>query len=769
MMKKEAKPRGFLFFFLLFSACGTEVKGVEDPATFQVEIWKSPPVEYYPRLRWWWPGGSVDEEEIKRELHLFKENGFGGVEIQPFTFGLKEENLQEDPEILTVGTEEFFEKIRKTLRIASGLGLKVDITFGSSWPAGGPFIKDGKARQLVMKVERVEGPSLYHNVLPKPEQPEYYNILSFVQDIAKTAGEFDTNLSPVAVVAGKKGVSDYEVEELVDVSYGVNGDTFQWEVPPGVWFLFFIYENFTNQPVFRHAFPGPYTASFVLDHLNRKGIEEMIEGYGKPLIAYTKDYIGTTFEALFLDSFELFSHLPWTDGFLERFRNEMGYDLIPYIPLLFRKFGEIKWLETMVKDSPVYILDEIGERVREDYEEVRSRLFREEFLIPFTQWAHRNGLKVRVQNHGGYEDFIEGYSMVDIPETEELYAGGSYDFMKLASSAAHVAGKRFVSSETFVSASENPRKLKEEDFYYLAGRAFSAGVNRIYYHGYPYLYYRDGRRWYPFDRPESSGFSFTTWTDETHHVWEKIKSINIYMARISYAMSLGESKAEIAWLYNERFFRDRVVFGFKGERFDSEITRELNRSGLTYDRINPVQLAGAEVKEGKIIIGKQSYSGLLVDNFHKASPELMKKIEEIADSSIPVVILGELPQRATGYVDAQKRDDEVREIAQRLMEKIKKAGSPQEIGEAFFEKGVKPPLFPESGSSPFVINHRVVKNGEIFLLFNEKEESHEESFSGEGNILLFDPQTGKQLKQARKSAHVRIQPRRCVILFLHKN
>ena len=54
-----------------------------DPGQFQ-----HPGKEFGPWTRWWWPGNDVDKEELKREIRLFAEQMFSGVEIQPFTMGL---------------------------------------------------------------------------------------------------------------------------------------------------------------------------------------------------------------------------------------------------------------------------------------------------------------------------------------------------------------------------------------------------------------------------------------------------------------------------------------------------------------------------------------------------------------------------------------------------------------------------------------------------------------------------------------------------------
>ena len=37
-----------------------------------------------------------------------------------------------------------------------------------------------------------------------------------------------------------------------------------------------------------------------------------------------------------------------------------------------------------------------------------------------------------MQAHGGFGDYLDAYAVADIPESESLFAGGDYDFLKLA-------------------------------------------------------------------------------------------------------------------------------------------------------------------------------------------------------------------------------------------------------------------------------------------------------------------------------------------------
>ena len=86
----------------------------------------------------------------------------------------------------------------------------------------------------------------------------------------------------------------------------------------------------------------------------------------------------------------------------------------------------------------------------------------------------------------------------DIPEAETLFGHGSFDFLKLASSAAHVTNRTYTSSESFINvrAPHIGTKLTMEELQLLAGRQYSAGINRLVFHGVPYPYTRsDGKEW----------------------------------------------------------------------------------------------------------------------------------------------------------------------------------------------------------------------------------------------------------------------------------
>ncbi len=72
---------------------------IDSKDAFDEALWNHPPMENRPYVRWWWPGGDVQEEQLKSDLALLKESGFGGVEIQPFLLGLTPEEIENNPNI----------------------------------------------------------------------------------------------------------------------------------------------------------------------------------------------------------------------------------------------------------------------------------------------------------------------------------------------------------------------------------------------------------------------------------------------------------------------------------------------------------------------------------------------------------------------------------------------------------------------------------------------------------------------------------------------
>jgi len=124
-----------------------------------------------PIVRWWWPGGAVDDEELRRQIGLLDDAGIGGVEIQPFSLGIVGATAAERAAIDSYATPPFFDHVRAASAAALAHGLKLDYTLGSAWPSGGGLAITPEAALLELTMAAtsvtggVDGP--IHVAIPK--------------------------------------------------------------------------------------------------------------------------------------------------------------------------------------------------------------------------------------------------------------------------------------------------------------------------------------------------------------------------------------------------------------------------------------------------------------------------------------------------------------------------------------------------------------------------------------------------------------------------
>ena len=754
-----------IFFFFSVSGPVLSVGGSptvpsaahEPPEIIPTQDWEDPPGEVRPVARWWWPGGSVEAEGLKDHLKLIANAGFGAVEVQPLLLGLGEEEFAADPKLRSVGTPEFYVRLAQAAAAAKENELAFDLTLGSGWPGGLPTSPKNAERQLLMAALVVTGSERFEGPLPPAPDQSYRSAVEWVLDVL---GPPDPEVELLSVLGVRLGGEKAGAETLVEVreltDQVINGQL-HWQVPPGDWRVLVFYINSTEHFVMGGAFPGKEADARVVDHLSRRGADALINGYASPAVdAISPGQI----RGVFVDSFELMGELPFSDEFPEAFKSIAGYDVTPHLPLLFRRGGESKYAEMIDfldrSGGPVYVLPEPqrAERIREDYEEVRRTLFEEVFVKRFAQWAADRGLEFRLQAHGGYGDYLDTYALSDVPESEGLFGAGSFDFLKLASSAAHVAGRRWASSESFITLRFFGRRLSHEEMKLLAGRAYSAGINRLVFHGVSYPYVRaDQEQWYPF----SGGFGrilagpLPMSSEIDTEFLESLPDFNRYLGRLSVAMSQGEPNAEVAWLRSEPIYPDSASLQWgrvEPKGGESTTTRALRARGLSHDRISRRMLSGAHISNKEFRVGARSYRVLVLDPIDVAEPELVERVAQLAESGVLVLALGVLPSRAPGLHEAPLRDARVRAATERLKKKVILVPDEKSLEQQLKKHVTGDFVEPLSEERLIVsIEKRRADAGDIALLFNESWSPLETRlrFTRSGKRLaLWDPLSGKR-------------------------
>lgn len=732
--------------------CTTSPSEVTEEDTFSLEVFADPPLEFGPQARWWWPGGSVDDATLGQQLEELAGLGYSAVEIQPFMATLTNADLGVDAAIRTVGEPAFLDRLRTAACKAGELGVAWDLTLGSGWSTGGPDVGDDGARQVIAAEQTLMGPAPHEGPLPTAEPPAW---IEQTNAVLPAIDGFDEQTVLVQVLAAEvidaSGSGSTVLGDIIDLGANVEGDTLTWDVPPGMYRVFAIYENRTLHYPLGNAYAAPLEQARVIDHLDRRGVDGFLERqFGRWLDAVAD----CPPRAVFVDSFELVGELPWTTRLAERFETTLGYDVTPFLPFLFLEGGESEYVNIFGEPDPRYrASDERGARAREDYEAFRGILFADELVRRVDAWLEERGIDFRLQAHGGYADALDAYAVADVPESEGLYAGGSYDFLRLAASAAEVGGKRFASSETLVSV--GARELSTEEVRLLFGRAFSAGINRLMLHGHPYPYvHTDGVRWFPFHpRPDSVVTTGPLDLSFDLHpgapIWPELASLNEMAARLAYAMSRGSAATEVAWLYPEWKVENFPNFGVDPGAFESEVSQTLRGAGYAYTRVSRSALAGSTATDGVLGVGETSFAALLVTDVDPLDPNALAAIQAAVDAGVAVVWLGDFPSRADGLVDAESRDARVDALVASLQSSVALVPNAGSIPSALSDAGVTPRLSSVTGEAlALSVTPRKIEGGYLFYLFNESFEERTEQLRispGGGSATLLDPDTGEQV------------------------
>ena len=224
-------------------------------------------------------------------------------------------------------------------------------------------------------------------------------------------------------------------------------------------------------------------------------------------------------------------------------------------------------------------------------------------------------------------------------------------------------------------------------------------------------------------------------------------------ARLSYALSRGTAVAEVAWLYPQWDAENFANFVVEPGAFESETSKALRRAGFSYDRISRSALASSTSEAGMLQVGQGTYEALLVEGRLAAAPEMLSGIERAAAAGVPVIWIGELPERADGLLDAQARDAAVATLVERLRLLVTVVPSVEDIPGAIASAGVTPSLGPvDSAGLQLSVARRQVSDGDIYFLFNESYEERTEQLRIEDaftDAVLFDPETGQAIATER--------------------
>jgi hypothetical protein len=567
-----------------------------------VLAWPALSAEHRPWTRWWWLGSAVDKPNLTRSLEEFQQAGIGGVEICPI-YGAK----GYEDKFINFLSPQWMEVLAHTTAEGKRLGVGVDLTTGTGWPFGGPGVTadDASARAVLKSYDVAEGKGLTER-LPDGKLGTLVAVSSDGQQLTLTSKVKDGKLD--------------------------------WTAPAGKWKLYAVVQQ---SPVMKVKRAAPGGVGNVLDPFSPTKLDRYLAGFTK---AFT-DFKAPVPRAHFHDSYEYYN-ASWTDDLFSEFQKRRGYDLRTQLPAL---FGE----------GPA----ETVARVKCDYRETLSDLHRE-YIVRWTQWCHaRDGLS-RNQAHGGPGNIIDAYAAADIPECEiySHFAERHRPFLKMASSAAHLTGRKLASAESFTWLGEH-FQVSLNQVKSAADYLFLAGVNHIFFHGIPYS---------PKDAPWP-GWQFYAAVNFGPHggLWRDLPAFNAYVARCQSVLQSGQPANDVllyfpfhdVWQSSDGLVKTFVQPGTWMEPFPVHATAmALDDRGYPYDLVSDRLLDDAKVENDTLQLGGNTYRLVVVPKCKVMPESTVKKLIALARGGATVIFLGGLPTDVPGFGTLEKRREELREV-----------------------------------------------------------------------------------------------------------
>ncbi len=628
--------------------------------------WPSPDIEAKPGSRWWWLGSAVDRENLTYNLETYSRAGMGTMEITPI-YGVQGNDAADIPFL----SPEWMEVYRHTVDTARGNGMQIDMNTGTGWPFGGPEVEIGDAacRLVVAEWDISGGRKVGLDIVPG--DADQAGVVVLERLMAFSAGGACLDLTP-----------------------SVAGGRLSWKAPKGDWHLVAAFSGKTFQAVKRAA---PGGEGYVMDHFSHGAVERYLGRFSRAF-----GEAGAPAPHLFFnDSYEVYG-ADWTTGLFDEFLARRGYRLEEHLP---------EFLSAEPSDA--------SRRIVSDYRETLSDLLLENFTRQWTDWAHGMGSGTRNQAHGSPGNLIDIYAAVDVPECEGF---GLTDFgirglrrdslthpnfsdlsmLKYASSAAHITGKPYTSSETFTWLTEHFRTSLSQCKPDL-DLMFVSGVNHVFFHGTAYS---------PKDDPWP-GWRFYASIDMSpaNSMWKAAPSFFDYIARCQGFLQMGEPDNDfllylpIYDMWHEQPGRllmfDIHKMEERAPRF-IEAVRKITEAGYGVDYISDSFIMQAGCRDGKVLTaGGRSYKAIVVPGARLMPEGTLAKLLALADEGATVVFLDRYPEDVPGYGNL----DERRAAFNGLLESLKAGRGGVIFGTDYPEVLSRTGVVPETLKRDFSLSH----------------------------------------------------------------
>jgi hypothetical protein len=586
--------------------------------------WPDVKLENKPFTRWWWFGNAVDTTGIDYNLEALQKAGFGGVEITPI-YGVK----GYESHFIDYLSPKWMRMLQFTTDAAKRLGMEVDMTTGTGWPFGGPQIPIQQAASKVIF------------------QTYYLKSGEILNEPIIAKNPVQKDIAPLQMLMA---YSDNGQKINLTDQVNKNGKL-NWKALGGNWNLIAVFNGKTLQKV-KRASPGG--EGWVMDHFSVDALHTYLDRFTK---AFTDSKTSPP-HTFFNDSYEVYG-ANWSANVFEEFAKRRGYKLEDFLPLLTGEGNE---------DSV--------RRIIADYRQTIAEMLLNNFTIPWTNWAHKMGAITRNQAHGSPGNLIDLYAAVDIPECESFgttkfdIPGINFDpkwmhasdsralFQKFASSAAHITGKKYASSETFTWLREHFHTALSQCKPEL-DQLFLSGINHVFFHGTPYS--PKGAGW--------PGWQFYASVDFSPYntIWRDIPAFTKYITRCQSFLQQGEPDNDflVYWPLQDVWYNQQgsLIYQLPINKISDwleptsfyQLSKKMTEEGYSLDFISDKYLLQTRMKNGLLKTPGASYKALIIPSCQFMPDSTMKAILELAKNGAKVIFADHLPKDVPGLNSLEKR------------------------------------------------------------------------------------------------------------------
>jgi len=514
-------------------------------------------------------------------------------------------------------------------------------------------------------------------------------------------------------------VVDCRSAETVDLTPSMDAaGRLTWDVPPGRWAIARFAVTLVGEPP--RSMSAAVSGGYEADPYSPAAADRLYDGSIGVVLADAGAEVRPALKGVFLDSHEIGAAAfgiqgTWTDGFRDTFREQAGYDLVPFLPALARRVVDGRHQTN---------------RFLWDYRHALARRYLD-FYARITERAHRDGLVMRAENgYGSYPfphiDGLAAYGRIDEPMGEFWFDDGGpwgkvmrqhyryVDSVRTAASAARTYGKPLVVAESLTIADgtrQGPGRWKAT-----LDAQFCNGMNAAMIHLWSHQPDVDARPgMFTFDALNAN----MTW-------WEQSDAFLDYIGRCQLLLREGRSVADFCYFFGEE--TARFVPG-RGE------VRPALPAGHEFDGINAeVILTRLACRDGLAVLPDgQAYRALVLPERAGWPVTLPVLVRIAALVSEGLTVIGPRPGPSPGLREPAAAEQERRAIVGALWGDAEVDRVDRRVGrgrvlsgfslaEFLAEEGVPPDVAPhgrvEAGWADVSWIHRRTSDNDIYFLAN---------------------------------------------------